>query len=329
MSAKVSVRKLIILGSAVVVTVAATWVYSDFQNDISESLIRLEGESKIIETQSGPIEYAEFGEGPVVLVVHGAGGGFDQGLELAEQLISRGYRVIAMSRFGYLRTPMPADASVAAQSKAQLDLLEALNVKTAAVFGVSAGGPSALQFAVSYPDRCSALILMVPLAYKPPEAVAAQSAARPSPLTERLLLMLVSSDFAFWFGIQLAPDLVARTVLGTSPKIIDAASESEKLRAALLAQHILPISHRATGILHDATIADALKRLDLGSVKTPALLISARDDLYGTFAGTAFTAKAIPEAKFIAYETGGHMLIGHYAELRVGIGDFLNANVSH
>jgi pimeloyl-ACP methyl ester carboxylesterase len=320
----VSTRTVITLILAFAVCTSAAWLYLDFAKDIRASRERLEGVSKIIDTKSGPIEYAESGTGPVVLVVHGAGGGFDQGLELAGPIAARGFRVIAMSRFGYLRTPMPADASVTAQAQAHLDLLDALGVKKAAIFGVSAGGPSALQFAVSYPERCNALILMVPLAYRPPELAA--SIPRPSPYTERILMTLVGSDFAFWFGTKFTPNLVAWTVLGTPSEIINAASEDEQHRAALFAQHILPISRRVTGIFHDATISDSLKRLNLESVKSPALLISARDDLYGTFASTEYTAKVIPGAKFIAYETGGHMLIGHVAEVSAEIESFLKAN---
>jgi 2-hydroxy-6-oxonona-2,4-dienedioate hydrolase len=44
-----------------------------------------------------------------VLIVHCAGGGYDQGLAFGEPL-SSGWRIIAMSRFGYLRTPLPPDA---------------------------------------------------------------------------------------------------------------------------------------------------------------------------------------------------------------------------
>lgn len=69
--------------------------------------------SRMLETSVGPIEYAEVGEGPPVLVIHGAGGGFDQGLDLAEDLVRNGFRVIAPSRFGYLRTPLPKDGSAA------------------------------------------------------------------------------------------------------------------------------------------------------------------------------------------------------------------------
>jgi len=53
-------------------------------------------------------------------------------------------RVIAMSRFGYLRTPRPADASPEAQADAHICLLDALGITKAVVMGVSAGGPPGL-----------------------------------------------------------------------------------------------------------------------------------------------------------------------------------------
>jgi pimeloyl-ACP methyl ester carboxylesterase len=89
-------------------------------------------------------------------------------MAFAGALADHGIRVIAMSRFGYLRTPMPADASAAAQADAHVCLLDALGIRQAAVIGGSAGAPSALQMAIRHPDRVTALVLLVPLAYKPP-----------------------------------------------------------------------------------------------------------------------------------------------------------------
>jgi 2-hydroxy-6-oxonona-2,4-dienedioate hydrolase len=316
---------LISVISLAILAVGATTFYL-YRQDINASHARLVGASKIIETASGPIEYAESGEGPVILVVHGAGGGFDQGLDLAKPLVAQGFKVIAMSRFAYLRTPPAADGSVASQAKAHASLLDALQIKQVAIFGVSAGGPSALQFAISYPERCTALVLMVPLAYKPQDVAA--SAPRLSPFTEKVLMTIVGSDFAFWLGSQLAPGLVTKTVLGTPPEIAAAASEKEKNRIYSFMKSILPISSRVHGIINDSKISASLKPFQYGKVKAPTLILSVRDDLYGTFASSEYTAKQIPGAKFIGYETGGHMLIGHDDQTNTEITTFLKANSS-
>lgn len=89
----------------------ASGVFVRFRRDLDASIARLDGASSLIETANGPIEYAEAGSGSPVLFIHGAGGGFDQGLDMAEPIAAAGFRLIAMSRFGYLRTPLPQDAS--------------------------------------------------------------------------------------------------------------------------------------------------------------------------------------------------------------------------
>ncbi len=141
--------------------------YNNYQQDISRARERVSRGSQIVETLCGPIEYVTAGDGPPVLVVHGAGGGYDQGIDFAKPLVDSGFRVIAMSRFGYLRTPLPVDASTEAQAKAHACLLDALNIPRAAVLGASAGAPSSIQFALKYPERCTALVLLVPAAYAP------------------------------------------------------------------------------------------------------------------------------------------------------------------
>ena len=306
-------RATFLIAIGLVAVAASGWTAYAFQRDVAASRDRLSGASQIVQTRHGPIEYARSGpasaQGPVVLVVHGAGGGFDQGLGIAQPLIGRGYALVAPSRFAYLRTPPATDASPMAQADAFVSLLDELGIEKAAVFGVSAGGPSALQFAMRHPERCSALILMVPLAYLPPEAAAA--APRLSTATERVLLTIVGSDFGYWLATKVAPGTVYRTVMGTPPEVVAAAAPVDQQRVRLFMDSILPISERVQGIMADAQLHASLTRPDYDKVKMPALIISARDDLYGTFAPSKYTAQQIAGAKFLGFERGGHMLVGH------------------
>jgi 2-hydroxy-6-oxonona-2,4-dienedioate hydrolase len=317
-------RSVILMALLLTMFAAGGWVFFAYQRDISASRERLVGKSQVIETASGPIEYAEAGEGPVILVVHGAGGGFDQGLEILGPLAARGFRLVAISRFGYLRTPLPPDASPTAQAEAHASLMDALGIERAAIFGVSAGASSAMQFAIKHPERCAALVLMVPIAHHP--ANAAGPAPRLSPLTERLLLTIVGSDFAYWAGSRIAPGTVTKTVMGTPPEIMEKVSAQEQFRINTFMEHILPISGRVQGIMKDAEISNSIARFDLGSIEAPTLLLGARDDLYGTFAGAEYTATQIPHAQFIAFETGGHMLAGHWDQAMTEIDAFLKSN---
>jgi len=129
------------------VRTAVVSVYVAYHGDIDQAFKRISTRSQIVQTACGPIEYAIAGEGNPVLIVHGAGGGFDQGRDFAWDLTAANLRVIAMSRFGYLRTPLPANASAAAQADAHACLLDALGIRRAAIVDVSAGAPSSMQFA--------------------------------------------------------------------------------------------------------------------------------------------------------------------------------------
>jgi 2-hydroxy-6-oxonona-2,4-dienedioate hydrolase len=160
-------RHALLLLTSLGVLGMAGFTYASYQHDIRASRERVATGSRLAQTPCGPIEYAVAGEGPPVMLVHGAGGGFDQGLEFGAPLVRNGLQIIAMSRFGYLRTPLPHDASPAAQADAHACLLDALGVSRAAVIGASAGAPSAMQFALRHPARCNALVLLVPAAYVP------------------------------------------------------------------------------------------------------------------------------------------------------------------
>jgi len=76
----------------------STWLAYQYHRDIGRARARVATGSRVISTPCGPIEYAEVGIGSPVLTIHGAGGGFDQGLVLGAPLAAKGYRVIAASR---------------------------------------------------------------------------------------------------------------------------------------------------------------------------------------------------------------------------------------
>jgi pimeloyl-ACP methyl ester carboxylesterase len=304
---------------------AGAQLYLGYRRSINRALDRVASGSRLLRTSVGPIEYAERGSGPAVLVVHGSGGGFDQGMEFAEPLAQRGFRAVAPSRFGYLRTVLPADGSPEAQADAHAALLDALGISTAAVIGVSAGAPSAMQFALRFPHRCGALVLLVPMAFKPAEVPS--SVPLLSHRAERLLMTLVGSDAVFWLASKLLPNLVIKTVLATPPALVRNTPSGERARVYRMMEFIMPISRRRSGLLNDARIAASLPRYDLATIKAPTLVVSARDDLYGTFAAAAYTASQIPGARFVGSESGGHLWVGHHAQLIATMTAFLAGTV--
>jgi pimeloyl-ACP methyl ester carboxylesterase len=298
-------------------------VFVQFQRDIQQASERVLLGSQIAATVCGPIEYAISGEGPPVLVVHGAGGGHDQGSEIAEALVQSGFRVIAMSRFGYLRTPLPRDASAAMQADAHACLLDALNIRHAAVMGASAGAPSSMQFALRHPDRTAALVLLVPAAYAPRPAGAPPMLAPAG--TEFLFDTALKSDFLFWAMIRFAPRTLMRAILATPPTVVENASADERARVAQVMEHILPVSPRRLGLLNDAAITSSLPRYRLDRISAPTLILSMADDLFGTYDGARYSAEEIPGARFISYPSGGHLGVGRQKEMMAEIAAFLRS----
>ena len=299
--------------ACLILGIAALSIWWRFDSDIERASARVAHGSTLVATRCGPIEYQEAGSGVALLAVHGSGGGYDQGMAFAGGLAQRGIRVIAMSRFGYLRTPMPADASAAAQANAHVCLLDALGIGKAGIVGGSAGAPSALQMAIRHPDRVSALVLLVPLAYKPPTQ--ADSAPPLPPWVEKTMMRMISSDFLFWAALQVARDQVIKVVLATPPELLTTASSQERTRINTMLDHILPVSERASGLTSDTAVGKHLTPSPLQAVRAPALVISARDDRYGTFATAQYTASQIADARFIGFDQGGHTLVGHDAEV--------------
>jgi pimeloyl-ACP methyl ester carboxylesterase len=292
-----------------------------FDSDIDQAVARVAHGSALVATPCGLIEYQEAGSGLPLLAVHGSGGGFDQGMAFAGPLIEQGVRVIAMSRFGYLRTPMPADASAAAQADAHVCLLDALGIRQAAVMGGSAGAPSALQTAIRHPERVSALVLLVPLTYKPPTLA---DSAPPLPAwVENTMMRLVGSDFLFWAALHVARDTLIKVVLATPPELLKAASLQERARVDAMLDNILPVSARAQGLRSDTAVGKHLAPSPLEAIRAPTLVISARDDRYGTYASAQYTAGMISGAKFIGFEAGGHTWVGHDDEVRSEIAKLL------
>jgi 2-hydroxy-6-oxonona-2,4-dienedioate hydrolase len=307
--------------SAVVAAGGFAMIFARYRRDIREARRRVSTGSEIAQTPCGPIEYATVGDGPPVLVVHGAGGGYDQGLDFGGPLARQGFRVIAMSRFGYLRTPLPADASAVAQSDAHACLLDALNIPRAGVVGASAGAPSALLFALRHPDRCRALVLLVPALYVPRPGGAAP--VKTSAATRLLFDTALRSDFLFWAATRLARPTLIRAILATPAEVVQKASPDERARVDEMLKHILPVSSRRLGLLNDAAVTSSLPRYELERIGAPTLAISIADDLFGTFDSARYTARHIPHARFLGYETGGHVWVGHQKEGVAEISAFL------
>lgn len=312
-------RGVIGLGlAAAAAAVTAAPVRRSFDAALTEARARIAAPAALAATRFGPVQWAEAGDGPPVLMLHGTGGGFDQGLLFCRRLASAGWRVIAPSRFGYLGTPMPAAASPAAEADAMADLLDTVGIARLPVMGGSAGAIPAIEFAIRHPDRCAALVAIVPAAHAP-----GRPPMRPGALGAAVMRHALRSDFLFWAGMELAEDTMIRTLLATDPALVRAMHPAERARARDILRTILPVSARAEGLLHDARWAGDPPEQPLERIAAPTLAVACEDDFFLTHDAARHIARTVPDAELVSFPTGGHIWVGHDAEVFAAIDAFL------
>jgi pimeloyl-ACP methyl ester carboxylesterase len=319
-------RTLVKLAAGAAGFAAGVHVAAKYRRDVDAARNRYAALRRVAHTRCGPIEYAMVGTGTPLLLVHGAGGGYDQALDFGLPFADDGFRLIAMSRFGYLGTPLPEDASPAAQADAHAALLDALGLPNAAILGASAGAPSSLQFALRHRDRCAALVLVVPAAYAPRRGGAAPLTTPPG--TRTLFETALRFDFLYWAATRLARKAMVRGILATPVDVLDQIDPEEIARVDAMLTHILPVSDRRPGLLNDARVCSALPRYDLERITAPTLVTSVADDLFGTYDIARYTAQHIPGARFLGFRSGGHVWLGHHRRHLAEIAAFLREAVA-
>lgn len=307
----------LIKSAAAIALAGGAVAYSRFRRELGQASARLDKGSRVIDTAAGAIEFAREHEGQPVLVIHGAGGGYDQGLTIGRDTLGFGYELIAPSRFGYLRTPLREDLSPAAQADAHVALLNELRLDQVVVLAASAGAPSAIELALRHPHRVSSLILLVPRAYDPDEVVGPDQSTSSQAV---LKLIEASADFAFWLAIRFARPALVR-FLGVPPELEARARPEERERITALMRSILPLSRRIAGIRAE----DAFQPTEwpLREIRCPTLIVSAEDDLFRTLPGARYTAAHIAGAELKVLPDGGHLMVGRGDEVREAVADFL------
>jgi pimeloyl-ACP methyl ester carboxylesterase len=106
------------------------------------------------------VNYAEMGEGPPILFVHGLGGSWQNWLEQMPDFAAN-HRVIAPDLPGFGESPMPPwEISMPAYARFIHDFCEEVGFGKGTVVGSSLGGFVASELAISEPDRVEHLILV-------------------------------------------------------------------------------------------------------------------------------------------------------------------------
>jgi 2-hydroxy-6-oxonona-2,4-dienedioate hydrolase len=267
---------------------------------------------------SGTIAYADQGTGSALLALHGAGGGFDQGLLMAEAFANEGRRIIAVSRFGYPGSPLPPDASVTAQAAALSQLLDALNIDQVDILAMSGGVPPALKFAELYPTRTRRLAL---LSSAPIEPSQIKESERPLPTSAYQYLL---GNNAIYWSLTVCARGTLASAFDARPELLTHASSSETRFVSRLIDDFLPAKARLPGLANEGAAIDPRADYALESIDAPALILHARDDRMNAVAIAESLGERLPKANLVLYDTGGHLLLGYHADARDEIARFLD-----
>lgn len=291
--------------------------YGAFRRDMARLRADLAQGSTLIDTRHGVMEVAIAGEGSPVLLLHGAGGGYDQALLLGRMFGPPGHRWIAVSRFGYLRSDLPTDASTRAQAEALLDILNAQGIDRVGVIAMSGGVPPALQLAALAPDRITGMALLSSAPFTPLTA-----GAQDLPMPAWAYQMLFSSDFPIWAILHTAPGLLD-PAFDVTPALRASLAREDSATVAALVQTFLPVTDRLPGLANEGEAIDPAASYAFDRIKAPTLIVHAKDDGINPFPIAEFLAKSLPQARFLPVETGGHLLLGHKADVTASIAETL------
>jgi 3-oxoadipate enol-lactonase len=161
-----------------------------------------------VENQGVQIYWDEQGQGEPVLLIMGLGWASPMWHRTRPVLAER-YRTIALDNRGVGRSDMPPGPySIALMASDAASVLDAADIESTHVYGISMGGMIAQEFALQYPERVRSLILGCTAAGGP-------TALRAEP---EVLEVLTRRD--------LSPDA---SVAASNPFIYDSATPPERL----------------------------------------------------------------------------------------------------
>jgi len=240
----------------------------------------------VVQTSLGQVEYAETsGDGPVILVLHGGAGGYDQGLVLARSLSAAGFRVIALSRPGYLQTPLASGILPEQQADLAASFLEELQIPKAGLLAFGEAAPVGVEACLRHPDKFDRLALLSP--------VVLRTTAAPAefPLPGEAILGHLTGDMGSWWldlmaryrslrslrlFLETTTDLNSFECLKLAESVVEHSGQLEWFRDFV--RSMSPLSPRESGTRNDIVQLQALPALNFQNITQSVLLLTGAND---------------------------------------------------
>lgn len=225
--------------------------------------------SKVVNTILGEIEYCSVGKGIPILVVHGGHSNCNETLCHKGFDLKR-FQLITPSRPGYGKTPLNNNRTPKQAADLIIELLDHLSVERVIVYGISAGGLTAIELASSYPSKVNKLILASAISKKwldDKEETYKTAKKLFNPEIEKVVWGMVR------FFSKISPYLIAKSFYPQFSK-----ERAQKLKKEDVEELITAMKHynSNTGFLND--IEQGIKDETIAKIKCPTLIIHSNND---------------------------------------------------
>jgi pimeloyl-ACP methyl ester carboxylesterase len=245
---------------------------------------------KIINTRLGEIEYRSVGKGIQILFVHGGHSNCN------ETLCHKGFdfekfQLITPSRPGYGKTPLNNNKTPKQAADLIVELLNHLSIDNVIVYGISAGGLTAIELASNYPDKVSKLILASAVSKKwlnEQEKIYKIAQKMFNPKIEKFIWGMLR------FFLRIFPNMIAKSFYSQFSK-----NPIHKLKKEDIQELILSMKHYSSkmGFLND--IDQNINDEIFTNIKCQTLIIHSKNDNSVPFEHALYSKKMIENSKLI------------------------------
>lgn len=260
------------------------------------------------------IGYRTLGEGPLLILANGALTNMHSWDPDLLKKLSESFQVLIFDYPGigystYQQIPFSAETIV----DCLFNFIDQLKLKPVAVIGYSMGGLIAQKFAVKYPNKIKALVLISTTCGG---SEATWCSAQTLQKIERVTAKKTSGEEQLeqMLSVMFTPESLPRFAARTK-KIITSAAMEGLVNHAMQQKELEVIERWRT----DDELAKQITKL-----KLPVLIIAGKQDEMVPFVNSELLEKKFSQAKLIAYDDAGHGVIYQYPlDIAGSIKDFL------
>jgi pimeloyl-ACP methyl ester carboxylesterase len=254
---------------------------------------------QIIKTRLGDIEYRSIGKGRPVLFIHGGHSNCHESLG-HKGFDTKRFQLITPSRPGYGRTPLDNNRRPKQAADLIAGLIKHLSLENLIVYGISAGGLTAIELARHYPAKVRKLILASAISKKwldENEKTYKMAQRIFNPKVEKITWGMLR------FFSKVFPGGIAKSFYPQFSNMKEHSLRDEDVKALIAA---LKHYNSGAGFLNDIdqTISDST----IGAIECPTLIVHSRNDNSVSFEHAVHANKRIANSMLLELENEwGHL----------------------